>query len=78
MNGDNAPSSALNGVKSYLKDHKSSTLYLVGKKSILEKYKKKLDTIGNNYLFVYAEEEIKDSDSTTRLFKRKPNCSLIK
>ena len=41
MNGDKSPSSSINGAIQYLKNNKA-TLYLVGKKSILQNYKKKL------------------------------------
>ena len=79
MNGDKSPSSSINGAIQYLNNNNNATLYLVGKKSILQNYKKKLDAIKNcSYTFIYAEEEILETDSITRLFKRKPECSLIK
>ena len=73
MNGDLSPSSNINGSLSYINKHKNDFLYLVGKKSIFHSFKKNFKKSKyNNYKFIYAEDEIIDSDSPTRLFKNKP------
>ena len=79
MNGDKSPSSNINGALKYLIRNPKDYIYLVGKKAILKKYNstfkdKKID----NFKYIYAEETISDKDSMTRLFKKKPECSLIK
>jgi len=79
MNGDLSPSSNINGALSYINKNKNDFLYLVGKKSTFRSFKKTLKKSKyNNYKFIYAEDEIVDSDSPTRLFKNKPESSLIK
>ena len=79
MNGDNSPSSNINGTLKYLSKNPKDHIFLVGKKSILEKHRKTLkDKKINNFKFIYAEDMISDDDSMTRLFKKKPECSLVK
>ena len=79
MNGDNSPSSVINGAIQFLKKSNNTTLYLVGKKKIFNQYKKKLKSIkSSRYVLTSAEEDILDSDSITRLFKNRPESSLIK
>ena len=79
MNGDKSPSSNINAALKYLIKNPKDYIYLVGKKTVLKKYtsnfkNKKID----NFKYIYAEETISENDSMTRLFKKKPNCSLIK
>ena len=79
MNGDNSPSSVINGAVKFLKNCNDTTLFLVGKKNIFEKNKNKLKAIKkSNYKFISAEDNILESDSITRLFKNRPESSLIK
>ena len=79
MNGDNSPSSVINGAIQFLKKSNNTTLYLVGKKKIFNQYKKKLKSIkSSRYVLTSAEEDILDSDSITRLFKNRRESSLIK
>jgi len=80
MNGDKSPKSTINAVLKYLKKNpKNNFFYLVGKKEVFMNFKNSFQSIPkNNFEFVYAEEDILDSDSPSRLYKRKPNSSLIK
>ena len=79
MNGDKSPSSNINGAVKYLIKNSEDYVYLVGQKSILESYKKTFKSKSiNNFKFIYAEDTISNKDSMTRLFKKKPDCSLIK
>ena len=79
MNGDLSPSSTIIGALSYINKNKNDFLYLVGKKATFHSFRidfKKSKY--NNYKFIYAEDEILPSDSPTRLFRKKPDSSLIK
>ena len=79
MNGDNSPSSNINGSLKYLIKNPNDTIFLVGKKSILQAARKKFKSKNiKNFKLVYAEDTISDDDSMTRLFKNKPDSSLIK
>jgi len=79
MNGDYSPSSTIKGALSYINNYKNDFLFLVGKKGTFNSNKRVLrQSKYNNYKFIYAEDEIIDSDSPTRLFKNKPESSLIK
>ena len=79
MNGDNSPSSNVNGAIRYLIKNPNDKIFLVGKKSTLNQAKKILTSKKiSNYEFIYAEQEVSDDDSMTRLFKQKPDSSLIK
>ena len=79
MNGDKSPSSNINGALKYLIRNPKDYIYLVGKKAILKKYNSTFkDKKVDNFKYIYAEETISDKDSMTRLFKKKPECSLIK
>ena len=79
MNGDNSPSSNVNGAIRYLIKNPNDKIFLVGKKSTLNQTKKILTSKKiSNYEFIYAEQEVSDDDSMTRLFKQKPESSLIK
>ena len=79
MNGDNSPSSNINGALKYLSKNPNDLIYLVGKKSVLDKSKKTFKSKNiTNFKFIYANETISEDDSMTRLFKHKPESSLIK
>ena len=79
MSGDLPSSSTLNGSINYLNKYPNDFLYLVGKKNFFNKRKSSLNqTKNNNYKLVYAEDDILVSDSITRLFKNRPESSLIK
>jgi glycerol-3-phosphate acyltransferase PlsX len=79
MNGDKAPSSNINGVLKYLIKNPKDDIYLVGKKTILKKYQSDFKSKNiTNFKNIYAEDTISEDDSMTRLFKKKPECSLIK
>ena len=77
MNGDKSPKSTINAVLKYLKKNKNNNFfYLVGKKEIFDQYESDFQAIPKrNYEFIYAEENILDSDSPSRLYKRKPNST---
>ena len=79
MSGDLPSSSTLNGAVNYLNTHIDDILYLVGKESFFKKNKRILNKIKNhNYELIYAEDDILDTDSVTRLFKKRPESPLIK
>ena len=79
MNGDNSPTSNINGSLNYLIKNPNDTLFLVGKKDVLSIVKKQFKKKNiQNFELVYAEDTISEDDSMTRLFKKKPNCSLIR
>ena len=79
MNGDKSPSSNIKGSLKYLTKNPEDCIYLVGEKSILQENKKTFKSKNiTNFKFIYAEDSISDNDSMTRLFKNKPDCSLIK
>ena len=79
MNGDKSPKSTINAVLKYLKNNNNNFFYLVGKKEIFKQYKNNFKTIPDScFEFISAEEDILDTDSPSRLYKRKPNSSLIK
>ena len=79
MNGDKAPSSNINAALKYSIKNPEDDIYLVGKKTVLKKYQSDFKSKSiSNFKNIYAEDTISEDDSMTRLFKRKPECSLIK
>ena len=79
MSGDLPSYSTLNGAVNYLNTYTDDELYLVGKEVFFKKNNTILRKIKNkNYRLIYAEDEIQDTDSVTRLFKKRPESPLIK
>jgi len=76
MGGDNAPESIIRGALSYL-EHSSSKLYLVGNKEALTLSKSLIEN-NDNVLFVEANDIISPNDRPSRVFKTKPESSLVK
>ena len=79
MNGDNSPHSNINASLQYLIQNPNDIIFLVGTTPILKAANKKFKKRNiKNFELIYAEESISDNDSMTRLFKNKPDSSLIK
>ena len=80
MSGDFSPSENLLGVKNYLNNPKSkdTEIILLISKSSLEKNKSILNKYKKRYEFIYTTQTIDSSDRPSRLFKNKPDSSIIK
>jgi len=80
MGGDNAPSSNIGGVIDFLAENKNSAkIYLVGKSNDIIKELKLFPKIkSKNFEIVDASEIVDSNDSPSRVFKKKPDSSMIK
>ena len=80
MGGDNSPSADLDAVFEYLEDpsNKPVEFFLVGKESIIQKYLIKENKSSDYITIINASEDISDNDRPSRVFKTKPNCSIVK
>ncbi len=77
MGGDNAPKSIIEGALSYLK-HTDSKLYLVGDYDALKLSKSIINRNDNKISFIEASDKITPEDRPSRVFKTKPESSLVK
>ena len=80
MGGDNSPSADLDAVFEYLEDpsNKPVDFFLVGNESIIQKYLIKENKSSDYITIINASEDISDNDRPSRVFKTKPNCSIVK
>ena len=80
MGGDNAPASNIDGAIDFLtKSNNSIQIYLVG---IESEIKKRISNIPKDVLnqikIIHASEVVDSNDSPSRIFKNKPDSSMIK
>ena len=80
MGGDNSPSADLDAVFEYIEDssNKPVDFFLVGNESIIQKYLIKENKSSDYITIINASEDISDDDRPSRVFKTKPNCSIVK
>ena len=80
MGGDNSPSADLDAVFEYIEDpsNKPVDFFLVGNESIIQKYLIKENKSSDYITIINASEDISDNDRPSRVFKTKPNCSIVK
>ena len=76
MGGDNAPMAAVNGAYEYLKDS-NTNVFLVGNSTSIDKSKPILADFKNQVEFINAQDIITPDDRPSRIFKTKPNSSLV-
>ena len=76
MGGDNTPDHNIIGAINYLNNPKSkdNSIVLIGDKKNHKKYKDKLSSRCD---FVYSNDKITNDDRPSRVFKTKPNSSMI-
>ena len=77
MAGDHSPKENINGVASYLNKTKNSKIFLIGSKSELNKSKSTLNNYKDRIQLVHSTEIVDIKDRPSRLFKSKPNSSMI-
>ncbi len=80
MGGDNSPAANIDGVFEYLEDIKNSPIdfFLVGNELIIKEYLEKKKKSFNHITILNAEQEISVNDKPSRVFKLKPNSSIVK
>ena len=80
MGGDNFPSANIDGVFDYLKNTKSNDIHfsLIGNKTIIERYLKNKNLTSNFISIINATDIINEDDKPSRIFKTKPNSSIVK
>ena len=80
MGGDNSPSADLDAVFEYIENpsNKPVDFFLVGNESIIQKYLIKENKSSDYITIINASEDISDNDRPSRVFKTKPNCSIVK
>ena len=81
MGGDNFPSANIDGVLDYLDNALINDIYfiLVGNKSLIEKYLNNKNISNNKFISIIdASDIIDDTDRPSRIFKTKPNSSIVK
>ena len=80
MGGDNFPSANIDGVFDYLDKENSSSIHfvLVGNRDLIEKYLKNQSKSHNSISILNANEIIDYNDKPSRVFKTKPNSSIVK
>ena len=80
MGGDNFPSANIDGVFDYLKNIKSENVHfiLVGNSSLIEKYLRNKSLSHKLITIIDASQIINDTDKPSRVFKTKPNSSIVK
>lgn len=80
MGGDNSPGSNIDGAFDYLKESNdlNTYFYLVGNETIIKEYLKKHNQNSQYISIVNADEVISKEDTPSRIFKTKPNCSIVK
>ena len=77
MAGDHSPKENINGVASYLNKTKNSKIFLIGSKSEINKNKSTLNNYKDRIQLVHSTEIVDIKDRPSRLFKNKPNSSMI-
>ena len=80
MGGDNFPSTNIDGVFDYLQDIETTNIHfmLVGNKLLIEKYLKNKSLTTNSISIIDAPDIIENIDKPSRVFKTKPNSSIVK
>jgi len=80
MGGDNSPSANIDGVFNYLKNTISNDIHflLIGDKSLIENYLKSKNLSSNSISIIDAPDIIDNTDKPSRVFKTKPNSSIVK
>ena len=80
MGGDNFPSANIDGVFDYLNNIKNNNIHfiLVGNKTLIKTYIKNKYQLNKFISIINAPDIIDDNDKPSRVFKTKPNSSLVK
>ena len=80
LGGDNAPMANIEGAISFLQqqDNHDTELILVGNKKIIEPTLANLTNNFSNIQIIHTTESISMEEKPSRIFKEKPNSSLIK
>jgi len=80
MGGDNFPSANIDGVFDYLESTKSKDIHfiLVGNKSLIKKYLNNKSLPDKSITIVNTTDIIDNTDKPSRVFKTKPDSSLVK
>ena len=80
MGGDNFPAANLNGVFEYLNTENDKTIhfFLIGDELLIKKYLNEDYSCLNQITIIKANEMITDDDKPSRIFKTKPNSSIVK
>ena len=80
MGGDNFPSANIDGVFDYLENKNSSDIHfmLVGNQTLIEKYLSNKNKSHDSISIINAIDIIDDTDKPSRVFKTKPNSSIVR
>ena len=78
MGGDNFPSANIDGVFDYINNNNGVDFYLVGDKHIILDYLRKNNLKSDSTTIIHASDSIEHDDRPSRVFKTKPNSSLVK
>ena len=77
LGGDNAPMANIKGGISYLQGN-DVELILVGDENIINSELKKHSNLSHRINIIHASEKIEMNERSSRIFKDKPNSSLVK
>ena len=80
MGGDNFPSANIDGVFAYVKNIKLEDIHflLVGNKLLIKKYLNNKKISSDYISIINASQIINNNDSPSRVFKTKPDSSIVK
>jgi len=77
MGGDYSPAANIDGAFDYINNNSDIYFYLVGDKHVISDYLKKNNLKSDCIIIIDAPESITDDDRPSRVFKTKPNSSLV-
>ena len=77
LGGDNAPMANINGALDYLNEN-DNEIILVGNENIINSELNKHSNLSQRIHVIHASEKIEMNERSTRIFKDKPNSSLVK
>ena len=80
MGGDNFPATNIDGVFNYIQNNKSNHIHfvLVGNEILIKKYLINKKLASDDITIIDAPDIIKNDDKPSRVFKTKPNSSIVK